>query len=159
MTIPELVAEVLAMLRDQLYGDRTVSEYFRDEKHLKKAIARYGYACAQRGWEFDVPFIRQQLIEVVLVVKRQQVSGWLPVYLEQAIDQHVREHAEELNAKAKAIRTISEKNLGKLQVAPAVAPAPTPIELLSMLHQDIKRAQKVRQASKVKPRAKQGELL
>jgi hypothetical protein len=161
VTVPELIVEVLAALRNQLYSDRTVGEYFRDERALKGAISRYGYVCEQRGWHFDVPFLLREIMGVVMVVKRQQISGYLPVYLQQAIDTHVREHAEELNAQAKAIRTLAEKNARQMRVAPDRPPMPSAVELLALLHRDIKQASKAhRPKPKAKPTAKvdQGEM-
>ena len=162
MTAPELIVEVLDALRRQFYADRPVAEYFRDERALKGAISRYGYICHDRGWEFDAPFVLSEIINVVQVVKRQQVSGYLPVYLQAAIDRHCRERAEELSAKAKDIRRNAEKSLGKMRVMPEGAVRqPSATELLALLHQDIKRATKARKAkpSSRSTKSSQGELL
>lgn len=153
MTVAELIHEVLAALRNQLYADRQPAEYFRDERHLKQAIARYGYACAQRGWEFDVPFILAEIMGVVQVVKRQQVTGYLPVYLQSAIDRHVGEHAEELNAHAKELRNVAAKGLGKLHITERPPILPSATETLALLYQDMQRQKRAKQ----KPKAKQAQ--
>lgn len=157
MTVAELITEVLAAIRNQLYADNP-KDFFRDQRHLKQAIARYGHACHQRGWEFDVPFVRGEIMRVLLVVKRQEITGYLPVYLQSAIDQHVREHAEELNAEAKAIRTKAAKELAKVRVAPELPRQPSATELLALLYKDIQRTAKARH-TKPAAKVKQGELL
>lgn len=149
MTVADLITAVLDALRSQLYADAPAAHWFRDKTALTKAISRYGYACDQRGWQFDVPFLLKEIMGIVVVVKRQQITGYLPVYLSEAIDQHIREHAEELNTKAKAIRTVAEKNIGKLHVnQPPVGPSAT--ELLALLHIDLKRQAKARRKPAVK---------
>ena len=158
MTIPELLIEVLAALRNQFYADKPVAHWFRDKTALTKAVTRYGYECEQRGWEFDVAFIRQEIMAILQSCKKHDCITYLPTYLSEAIGRHVREHAEELSAKAKSGRAIAERAMGKLRERPQGPPPPSDTRLLMLLHQEIKsvaRARKARPPVKVK----QGELL
>lgn len=158
MTVAELLTEVLAAIRNQLYADKPVAHWFRDKTALTKAISRYGYDCEQRGWEFDVPFIRTEIMSVVQSAKKRDAIAYLPTYLSEAIGRHVREHAEELNAKAKATRAVAAKALGKLHVAPTVPKHPSDTYLLSLLHQQMKTAERKRKARPA-AKVKQGELI
>ncbi len=158
MTIPELLIEVLALLRDQFYADKPVGHWFRDRTALTKAVTRYGYECEQRGWEFDVSFIRQEIMAILQSCKKHDCIAYLPTYLSEAIGRHVREHAEELSAKAKVGRAIAERALSKLRERPQGPPPPSDTHLLMLLHQEIKsvaRTRKARPTAKVK----QGELI
>lgn len=156
MTVAELITEVLGAIQRQLYAERP-KEFFRDRTALKKAIALYGFECERRDWQFDVPFILSEVMNIIQVCKRQGDIEYLPTYLRSAIDQHLREHAEELNARAKSIRTATEKALGK--VAPAQVRVPTAVETLALLYSDLRRQARTKRKPAVKAAAKQGELL
>jgi len=103
MTIPDLIHTVLRDIRLRFYGDRTM-EYCRDKQALLKAIARYGYACDSRGWDLQPEYIARDIIALLKQIQTQGgPKGYLPVYLEGAVDRHVRLRAEEIQAEAAAL--------------------------------------------------------
>jgi len=150
MTIPELIANVLGAIYRQLYADRP-HDFFRDKKALTGAITRYGYECHQRGWEFDVRFLLQELMKAVGACKKAKVNGWLPLYLEGVIDQHIREHAEELSAENKSMNGLTRRALSKVpRPVERDGAGLTPTEALALLYRDIKRQSKAPKATKLR---------
>lgn len=160
MTIPDLIANLLGVLRNQFYAD-TPREFLRDERQLTKAIARYGHECAQRGWHFEPQFMQDDILKLLNEIKRTGAEiGYLPVYLEGAVDRHIRQRAEELNAKAKANkvphavqRVVNE--LGKVE---AVRER-TQTEVLAEVYQQLaQRKRQHRAALKRQPKAREQDL-
>lgn len=160
MTIPDLIANLLGVLRNQFYAD-TPREFLRDERQLTKAIARYGHECAQRGWHFEPQFIQDDLLKLLNEIKRTGADiGYLPVYLEGAVDRHVRQRAEELNAKAKAQRIPGAitKVLHGVEVVEAVRER-TQTEVLAEVYQQLaQRKRQHRAALKRQPKVRELEL-
>ena len=160
MTIPDLIANLLGVLRNQFYADAP-REFLRDERQLTKAVARYGYECNQRGWHFEPQFIQDDLLKLLNEIKRTGADiGYLPVYLEGAVDRRVRQRAEELSAQAKAnkLPNAVKKLMRGLEVVEAVR-EPTHCETLGLLWQQLaKRKQATRAALRKQPKAKPMEL-
>jgi hypothetical protein len=160
MSIPDLIANLLGVLRNQFYAD-TPREFLRDERALTKAIARYGYECAQRGWHFEPQFMQDDILKVLNEIKRTGAEiGYLPVYLEGAVDRHIRQRAEELSAKAKASKLPNsiKKVLNGFEVVEAVR-EPTHCETLGLLWQQLAKRKKAHRAAlKQQPKVKPLEL-
>ena len=152
MTVAVLIADVLGRIRQSFYRDRT-REFTRDHRSLMKAVARYGYECEKRGWEFEITAIRAELVGLLhsIISKRAEIQ-YLPVYLEGAVDRHIRTRAEELSAAATKIGSVTKLALQTVRVADVREP--TPVETLAMLYRDLRRLQR----QSVKP-ARQGALL
>lgn len=160
MTIPELIAEVLQVIRNQFYADRPAREFLRDERYLVGALGTYGYECAQRGWSFDVPFIQRELLGLLQTFKRQNIEArWMPIYLQNAIRRHIGQRAEELRASQCSVPRCTRKVVDGVQ--PVVVIEKTPIETLAAVYQDIRRQRRTQRAA-LAPKAVrklQGELL
>lgn len=159
MTVEQLINEVLNNLRNQFYADR-LREFERDKRALMKAISRYGYECEQRNWQFDACFIFQ---EIMSLLKDIRIKGadivYLPIYLEGAIDRHIRQRAEELSAQAKQLRPRIALIVDKCQPLQAIREL-TDTEVLGKLYNSLrkKRKTKLKFAGCPTP-AKQKELL
>lgn len=149
MTLDALIATLLSRLYRQHYGPDRVREFKRDEHHLTQAIARYGHVCAERGWHFEEAEIFadiSQLLDRIELAK--QGIGFLPAYLEGAIDRHCRLRAEELSERAKDIRTRIERVRSKLPpVAKVVIVAPV-VEQLDALWRELRLRGKRRRAAR-----------
>ena len=160
MTIPDLIANLLGVLRNQFYAD-TPREFLRDERQLTKAIARYGHECAQRGWHFEPQFIQDDLLTLLNEIKRTGAEvAYLPVYLEGAVDRRVRQRAEELNARAKAnqLPNAIKRIVNSVGVVEAVR-EPTHCETLGLLYQQLAQRKKAtRAALKKQPKGRPLEL-
>lgn len=153
MTIPDLITLLLTAIRNQFYTDAPARDYPRDINALTKAIARYGYACNQRAWDFQPDFILRDILDLLNQIKRTGTEiQWFPIYLEHAIDRHIRIRAEELSAKAK---TIAPKTANILnQTKPVVVIEKTATETLAALYTDLKAARK--RKPKNQPRSSRG---
>lgn len=147
MTVPDLISETLLRVRRAFYAGR-VREFKRDERALTRAIARYGYACAQRGWSFGVREIEAELAALLLRIREQRADiRYLPVYLEGAVDRHIRLRAEELSARAKRTAPHVNRVLAGVQTVTAVI-EPSPVEVLALLYRDL-RARRRKPAPRV----------
>jgi len=152
--IASLIADVLDAVCNQFYtgGRWGIREFKRDERALTKAVARYGYECARRGWEFSPEEISRDLLELLNQIKRQGVEDvhWFPRYLEGAVDRHVGRRSEELrelSLKNQGAQIVAGRVIDKLP-APraAIAPEPKAVELLALLYRDQRRATRQRRA-------------
>jgi hypothetical protein len=134
-----LVDTCLTYIRTHFYQDKPTRDYHRDEPALMKAIARYGYLCHQRHWEFEPLEIQKDLIALLRnLLGRMDEIKYLPIYLEKAIDRHIGLRAEELSAKAKAKKQVSaivSKEMDGKQVV--VIKEATTTEKLSTLYADL----------------------
>jgi hypothetical protein len=164
MTVTQLIANVLDKIRRDFYRDRA-REYKRDERALMKTIARYGYECNQRGWYFEAQFIYQDLLKLLLAIRTAEADiQYLPVYLEGAIDRHLRQRAEEFSAQAKAIDGRCHRILNTLAPSGGEgrdegARQLTPVEILGEMFKGIKTIQKSRRHARQAAPEKQKELL
>jgi hypothetical protein len=161
MTIPELIDQVLGAIRNQFYSDRD-REFMRDYNALMKAISRYGYDCAQRGWEFSVSAILADLMKLLNEIKRTGADiKWLPTYLEGAVRRHIGQRAEELQAQARLSKPKVTKIMEGTKLAVVITPDNT--EILAAVYRDLKKQNKERRAqlkpAKVKAKAVQESLL
>lgn len=147
MTVADLIAEVTTKIRNVFYADRPAREFLRDERAITRAIARYGYECDNRGWDFQVEFIRRDLLDLLRSMRDKSADiKYLPVYLEGAVDRHVRTRAEELAAAAKAIPNIVKRSVKDLAVTNAIEK--TPVETLALLYGDLNKRRRQQQKSK-----------
>jgi hypothetical protein len=161
MSVPELIEDVLRRIRstDRYHGrDR---EFLRDRTALTKAIARYGYACNERGWHFQPNEILGDLVALLRdIVNKNAPIGYFPVYLEGAVDRHIRTRAEELNERARKSKlpaALVPKIVSGTQVVRVIEP--TSVELLDAIYRDLKARRKAaRQVKPARTRAAQGEL-
>ena len=165
MTIPELIAMVLLSIRNQFYDGSEpkwgARAFARDEKALTKAIARYGYACNERGWRFEAEAILKDLMGLLQEVKKRAADiGYLPVYLQGAVDRHVGQRAEELSARAKAQKAtpkLVEQAVGGVQAVVVVEKSGT--EVLAEVYRDLAKQKRVQRAQRqLKTKEKQEAL-
>lgn len=159
MTIPELIEAVLGSIRGQFYGDKPAREFLRDRPALMKAIARWGYVCAQRGWDFQSSFIARDLCLLLNEIKRQRVEiKYLPTYLHGAVDKRVRVRAEELQAAARLLAPKVNRSVAGIR--PVVVVERSDTEVLATLYRGLSAQQRQRRAGRVAGvKQKQGELL
>jgi hypothetical protein len=150
MTIPELIEDVLRRIRstDRYHGrDR---EFLRDRSALMKAIARYGYECEQRGWDVKPDAILSDLVGLLRdIVNKGADIKYFPVYLEGAVDRHLRTRAEEMNLAAKAARAVPrlvQKTVAATDVVRVIEK--TPVEILATLYTDLKKRRKAAHAKR-----------
>ncbi len=121
MTPADTINRCLSVIREKWYLDKHERIFYRDKRMLTKAICRYGYACAERGWNFDSMFITKAIISVLVRIEQEDVE-YVPVFIESVIDQHVRQRAEELNAQAKRDRYNQDLAKAKGRIQAAVLP-------------------------------------
>lgn len=157
MTVAALIEIVRRKIREDFYSGRD-REFFRDKRALTQAIARYGFECNQRGWEFSTDDICKALSAMLNKMRSKKGDiQYLPAYLQSAIDQHIREHADELNEAGKEGRNIINKAMGRIKPAP-IRQA-TPVETLGLLYADMQKRQRRKKKLNEIPKAKQRELL
>lgn len=140
MSVAELIDQVMHRVRVRFYSDRPVREWVRDRNALLKAVARYGHECTQRGWRFEADELAGRLVALLNRIERPGGEGWFPKYLEAAVDQHVRERAEEIQAAARRAETITAKALAGLPPVSAVRP-PSASEMLGAVWAEQRRRQ------------------
>ena len=154
MNVADLIQNLLGTISREFYADRP-RDFFRDQTALKKAIARYGHECNTRNWHFDIHHIRTEILRILRSMREKKASiAWLPRYLESAVDQSIRERADQLNEKAKRIENICPKISDTLK--PVVLVQATDVEILSTLYRQLKNTR--RRASR-KPSGKQLNLI
>lgn len=116
---------------------REHSTFFRDRQAIQKAIARYGYVCANRHWFPSVQFIYEEITKVLdSTLKHKADIRYLPLYLEHAIDAAVRLRSEELALEAKKIENIFARAVPKQFV---VKVEPKPVEVLAHLYKSLNK--------------------
>lgn len=153
MTLSAAIDLLLERIRREHYAHRDTHAWKRDERALMQAIARYGHECSTRGWYFEEAEIWAAINRLLdtMLPKRDQIR-YLPIYLERAVDQHIRERAEELSDRAKAITTPLSAVRRGMQPAPArVVIQRQPVEVLSDLWRDLRRRHRARKTEQ-KPR-------
>ena len=147
MTIPELINNVLDVLRNQHYAGRPPRDYVRDERFLIAAIATYGKECKDRGWLFDAPFLQRELLGLLMTFKKSGVEvTWMPIYLQGAIRRHIGQRAEELQASARNITRCATKIVAGVQPVAIIEPSDT--ELLARLYNDVRKLRRQRTAAR-----------
>jgi len=158
MTVPELIEDVLRRIQSTDWYHGRVREFARDRRALMKAVARYGYACNERGWHFQPHEILGDLVALLRdIVNKGAAIEYFPIYLEHAVDRHLRQRAEEYNERAKKAKqpeALSRKIIQGTEVVRVLQP--TAVELLATLYGDLKKRKP--KPAKV-PRKAQGELL
>ncbi len=147
MTVSELITSVLSTIRASFYLNKQERHYFRDHTQLTKSIARYGYECNRRGWEFEPRFIADDLIALLGRIKENRSDfEYFPIYLEHAVDGHIRNRAEELSAKAKLVAPRVAQLIDG--VKPVVIVEKKAVEVLSDLYREMHTASKLKRAPK-----------
>jgi hypothetical protein len=138
LSVPELITTILSQLRHGFYSDKPPRDFKRDERALTKAIARWGYECHQRGWDFTPSFIRADITELLNQIKRSDASiQYLPVYLDGAIRKRIGLRSEELQAAARAVTPKVNKIVDGVQTV--VVREVTATETLALLYKDLRR--------------------
>lgn len=156
MNIPDLLTLTLCRIHKDFYIHRD-NEFHRDYVALTKALTRYGYECAQRGWNLQPRAIYLDIHKLLTgVLKRRDEIKYLPAYLDEAIRSHVNTRAEEIQAEAFTSR-VQRKVEHVLRGTMAVAIVePTDTEVLGQMFSSIKR--KPRQPAPPKPTIPQYEF-
>jgi len=161
LTIPALINDVLDVLRNQFYCDQRPGAFQRDERYLIGAIATYGKECTDRGWHFDAPFLRAELLGLLQSFKQSNVEiQWMPVYLQNAIRRHIGQRAEELQASARHVPRVATKIIAGVQ--PVAIIEATDTEMLAKLYSDVRKLRRQRTAAlkvKVNVKRQQPELI
>lgn len=151
-TVADLIDTVMGAIWHQFYnGDHKAFQ--RDQRHLHKAIARYGHATAERGWQFTAEQIQGDILQLLNEIKRQGTEQirWLPLYLENAVDRRVRQRAEELrelSLRNQGADVVAGRILDKLPPPAAAAPMPADNEVLNILYRDLNKRQRARRQAK-----------
>lgn len=156
MTIETLIHTVLRDIRLRFYGDRT-REFCRDRNALIKGIARYGHECYARGWELQPDFIARDIVGLLKQVQVQGgPKGYLPTYLEGAVNRHVGLRAEELSEEAKLVSSQVSRTVAGIRKADVPPPGSAAVEVLDKLWRQMKAGRPRKQTAQA---AKQGTLL
>ena len=162
MTLDDLTLKFLHRVQAGFY-QADPRGFLRDRQALVKSLARYGSICAQRGWELDAEFIYADVVRVLgsFENKKERIE-YLPIYLQHAIDQHCREHAEELRRAAQArkdrvVATEVSRVVNGVRVVEAVR-AVSMVEQLAALATIIKRSGPAKGKAKPAKGPKQEEL-
>jgi len=140
MTVPALIDRVLGVCQtfERYRGAPGRVRFFRERNSLVKAISRFGYVCHQRGWNFTADEIVKPILDVVISVRgrEEEIKTYLPIYLQAAIDKHVRLKAEEYNAAAKAKKSVPAfvKKIVEGTTQVTAVREPTHTEILAHLH-------------------------
>jgi len=147
-------------------GDLGKLRFLRERNSLVKAVSRFGYECHRRGWDFSAEEIVNPILEVIRSIRgrESEIKTWLPIYLERAIDRHVRIKSEEYSAAAKAKKSpayLVPKIVGTTQQV--VIREPTQMECLAAAYGDkkttIRKNLRKAKAATAKPVAIQEDLL
>lgn len=159
MTIPELIDLVLDAVHTKFYTDRP-REFLRDRTALMKSVARWGYACHQRGWDFKPQFILKEIMTVLLDIQAKgREFKYLPVYLQGAIDRSVGQRAEELQAASRVLAPKVAKLIRNTERVEAVVEKGN-TETLAAVYRDLAGRQRRKRTAKKQGRGqRQGELL
>lgn len=139
MTIPDLLTLTLARIHKQFYTGRQ-NDFFRDQRALVKAIARYGYECAQRNWHIEPRAIYQDIHKLLTsIAGRRTEFEYLPVYLDEAVRSHVNRRAEEISelSRSQAVNRKVRQVMRDTQLVAQVEP--TSVDVLGQLFTQIKR--------------------
>jgi hypothetical protein len=137
MTVAELITRCLEAIRVQFYSTASPRDFPRDSRALTKAISRYGYACNERGWQFEPHVICRDILAILPRIEPPR-HQWLPLYLETCIDRHVGMRAEELAAKSKNARAVPLLVSKKAdELTPAVIIEKSGTEILALLHREL----------------------
>lgn len=139
-TVEDLIEVVMDRVKVRFYHGRPAREWARDRNALLKAVMRYGYECSRRGWRFEADMLAVRLLNLLNDIERPEGEGWFPVYLETAVDQHVRERAEEIQAAAAQTEAVLAKVRAGLPVTTEARP-PVASEMAAAVFQELKRRQ------------------
>lgn len=159
MTVPVLITTVMGAIRTKFYADRPAREFRRDERALTQAVAKWGYACHHRGWDFTPEFILAELMRVLIDIQRRDGEiQYLPVYLSGAVTRSIGQRAEELHAAGRKLAPKIQRLVDGAEVVVVREKGNT--ETLAALYRDLQR-HKRQQRRESKPAAKphQRELL
>lgn len=154
MTVDALIAKLLHQIRWVFYT-HDERGYHRDERNLSQAIARYGYECHSRGWDLEPEFIHRDLAALLVQVQASfDRRKYLPIYLEAAVDRHIRLRAEELQAEARRVAPKVQKLFASVRSVECRRITDT--EILATVYRDLRRQTKRRRKN---PRSKQLSLI
>lgn len=144
MNVPELISDVLRRIQSTDWYHGRVREFARDRNALQRAIARYGYACNERGWQFEPEEIHRDLVGLLRdIVNKGADIRYFPIYLENAVDRHIRQRAEELNDRAKRAKrpaAVTARVVSGTEVVRVIEP--TAVQLLDTLYRDLRARRK-----------------
>jgi len=146
----------------ELRGNGT-REFQRDLPRLRMALLRYGKACADRGWEFDLAHFEGALVKLLNdVLTRADQVRYLPMYLQNAVDRHIDQQAEKLNDKAKREQKMDRvvgKVLSKVErMTGELVTGPRPVsatELAAQLYAKLRADSKAKAMERAAKRRKQ----
>jgi hypothetical protein len=139
-TVEDLIEVIMARVKVRFYHNRPAREWATDRNALLKAVMRYGYECTGRGWRFEADVLAVRLLDLLNKIERPTTPGWFPIYLETAVDQHVRERAEEIQEAAAQTEVILAKVRAGLPVTTAARP-PVASEMAAAVFLELKRRQ------------------
>lgn len=144
--VTQLIETVLRAIQVQFYGRDRLREFMRDRPALIKAVARYGFECDHRGWAFEADAIQRDLLELLrsMLDKRAEI-GYMPIYLEGAVDRHIRIRAEELREAALQADGLVKRTMAGVRVE-AAAPQMNATTALATLYRDLRAGRKRKQA-------------
>jgi hypothetical protein len=147
VTVDALIQQVLSTVMKQFYHGRE-NHFWRDKHALLKCIARYGYACNERGWQIEPGFILAEIGRVLESAAKHKASiEYLPAYLDAALTRAIGQRAEELSEAALHAGKSAPKLVQSGTRVNAVL-QPTAVEILSALHGSLKTKRRPQETPK-----------
>jgi hypothetical protein len=140
-TVDDLLEVVMERVKVRFYHGRPAREWATDRNALLKAVSRYGFECLRREWHFEAEVLAVRLLDLLNKIERPTTPGWFPIYLETAVDQHVRERAEEIQEAARQAAKVAGRIVAGLQVAEGPRP-PSAVDVMGAVFVELKRRQK-----------------
>jgi hypothetical protein len=149
MTVAELIRLVMGSIERDHYEDRP-REFSRDYRALEKAIASYGYHCADRGWHFEPREILREIMSVLISMRgKRETIGYLPIYLAGAIKRHCGMKAEEFATRARAIKPRINRIVEGTKITVIVEPSGA--EILAAVYKDLRKPRAKKSSPKPPP--------
>jgi hypothetical protein len=148
VTVSELIGSVLWRIRCEFYGDDRAREFKRDERALTKAVARWGYECDRRGWDFEPERIHNDVVELLKRIRRSGADiKYLPCYLDGAVRRTIGMRADEMSREQKRLERQVNRAVAGVPVAQVVVEKKA-CEVLAMVYRNLaargrKRVRKV----------------
>ena len=149
LAVADLIKLVLGAVRRDHYPDRP-NEYFRDERAITKAVASYGYHCADRGWHFEPREILREIMSVLVSMRgKRETIEYLPIYLAGAIKKHIGMKSEEFALRARDLKPKIQKIVNGTQITVVVEKSGA--EVLAALYRDLRKPRAKKSAPKPIP--------
>ncbi len=144
MSPPDLVSDLMGMIRNQFYPD-TPRAWFQQRDAVLLCITRPAQWFFDRGVSFPTRRYGQVLHEILQTVKRHGTTAeirWFPGYLGKCIEEYLNHHGDDLYNEAKGARNQAELALSRLKRPVAIAADPDIVQPLVAARQILLQARK-----------------